>query len=87
MNVQATIKSPERTSFRIFYITATLFGFILLLFCSALFISKLSVTIVHFPIKSLDDILRYKTHQLCIRDNSYAIKMLLRTVCTIKHLM
>lgn len=74
------MKSPDRTSFRIFYLTSTLFGFVLLASYSALFISKLSIFIVRSPIKNLEDVLKMKTHQLCVRENSYAIKQLLQDV-------
>lgn len=80
LKIKGMTKSPKRTSFRIFYLTATLFGFILLLFYSALFTSKLLTTVVDSPIKSLEDILELRTHQLCVLKNSFAIKSLFSDV-------
>lgn len=83
----ATIKSPHRLSFRIFYITATLFGFIFLIFYSALFISKLSITSIYTPIKSLDDIKRLKTHQLCVANDTYGIMIFRENVSNDKFIL
>lgn len=50
-----------------------MFGFMILIFYSARFISKLSLILLHTPIKNLEDVSRLKTHRLCLRDTSYGL--------------